>query len=212
MHTQNTAVPLTLSQIKPAVALMARAFHDDPFFTFTIPDTLRRGGILTWLFEKLILYGILYGKVYTTSTIEGVAIWLGPNYPALTLQGILRTGLFWLPLKLNWHEFTRSTRLANYADQLHKKTVKGRHWYLYELGVDPSRQGQGVGRALLQPVLEQAYHEGLVCYLDTFNEKNIQFYERNGFAITNRGQASLASPVIWTMCHEPALNTTLKVV
>jgi GNAT superfamily N-acetyltransferase len=203
VNAQKTIVPLTLSQLNPAAALMAHAFFDDPFFTFVIPDTLRRGDILNWLFEKLILYGILYGKVYTTPAIEGIALLLGPKYPTLALWGTLRTGLFRLPLKLSWHEFARSTRLAIHADQLHKKTVTGRHWYLNELGVDPNMQGQGVGRLLLQTVLEQADRTGLVCYLDTFNEKNLNFYQRNGFTIVNHGRANPASPQIWAMLHEP---------
>jgi GNAT superfamily N-acetyltransferase len=198
------AVPLTLSQLKPAAALMARAFYSDPFFSFVVPDVTRRGDILAWLFEKIIFYGIHYGKVYTTAAIEGVAIWLGPGYPGLTLPGIMRSGLFLLPFRLKWHEFTRSTQLANFAEQLHKRTVAGRHWYLYELGVDPSVQGQGVGRTLLQPVLGQACQEGMVCYLDTYNEKNLPFYERNGFTIADQGQVNPASPQIWALRFDPS--------
>ncbi len=203
MQTQKNAILLNISKLKPATALIARAFQDDPFFTFMIPNSLRRKGILTWLFEKITLYGILYGKVYTTPAFEGSAIWLGPKYPALTLKGILRTDLFRLPIKLNWSEFTRSIRMSNYAELFHKKIVKGRHWYLYELGVDPLKQGQGVGSALLQPILDQADCEGLPCYLDTYNEKNLLFYERNGFSVIDHGQANQASPEIWAMRREP---------
>jgi len=204
VNTQKTIVPLASSQRKPAAALMRRAFFDDPFFTFVIPDSLRRGDILSWLFEKLILYGMLYGQVFTTPAVEGIALLLGPKYPSLALRGTLRTGLFRLPLRLNWHEFARSTRLAIHADQLHKKTVTGRHWYLNELAVDPGMQGQGIGQLLLQTVLEQANRQGLVCYLDTYNEHNLNFYERNGFTIAQHGRANPASPQIWTMRHEPA--------
>jgi ribosomal protein S18 acetylase RimI-like enzyme len=201
--TQPIGIPLISSQIKHAATVMARAFYDDPFFTFALPDTVRRARILPWLFEKTIRYGQRYGKIYTTPSLEGFAMWLGPKNPTMALMGTFQTGLFLLPLKLRWRELVRSMNLANYADQLHKKSFTGRHWYLYGLGVEPSRQGQGVGRALLQPVLAQADREALICYLDTNNEKNIPFYERSGFAVVSHGQASHTGPHTWAMLREP---------
>lgn len=198
------AIPLTASQINYAATVLARAFFEDPFFTFTLPDGVRRASILPWLFAKIIRYGITHGKVYTTPSKEGAAIWLGPQKPTLKLAGIIQTGMFLLPLKLHWREFERSTRLSNYADQLHKKSIKGRHWYLYELGIEPALQGQGVGSALLQPVLAEADKNSLVCYLDTYNERNISFYGRIGFVVANQGQASPDSPPVWAMLREPA--------
>ncbi len=199
MSPQKIAIPLTASQIRHTATVMARAFDGDPFFTFSIPDAAKRGRVLPWLFERSIRYGYFYGKVYTTPSLEGVALWLGPKHASLGGMGIARTGLFLLPLKLKWQELERCMRLSNYADRLHKKSVTGRHWYLYGLGVEPSLQGQGVGGALLQPVLAQADREGLVCYLDTNNEKNIPFYERNGFAVISHGQAISNGPQTWGM-------------
>jgi hypothetical protein len=204
MSTQKMAIPLTSPQIKHAATVLARAFYDDPFFTFTIPNVVRRASVLPWLFAKIIRYGISYGQVFTTPSVEGTAIWLGPQKPTLKLTGVLQTGMFLFPLKLNWREFQRSTRLSNYADQLHKKSIKGRHWYLYELGIEPALQGQGIGRALLQPVLAQADKNRLICYLDTYNERNISFYGRIGFVVANHGQASPDSPPVWAMLREPA--------
>jgi ribosomal protein S18 acetylase RimI-like enzyme len=203
VFSQKIGIPLALSQVKHGADLMAQAFTDDPFFTFTIPDTIRRACILPWLFEKTIHYGLLYGKVYTTSSMDGIAMWLGQKNPELTLMGILRTGLFLLPLKLRWREFQRNVSLANYVNQLHKLSVTGQHWYLFGLGVDPSRQGQGIGRVLMEPVLEQADQESLVCYLDTNNERNIPFYEKNGFTLANHGQGQHTFPHTWTMLREP---------
>ncbi len=75
--------------------------------------------------------------------------------------------------------------------------------YLYGIGVEPSRQGQGIGSALLQPVLIQANEEHLICYLDTTNEKNLSFYERNDFIVVARAQLSLESPPVWAMVKLP---------
>jgi ribosomal protein S18 acetylase RimI-like enzyme len=203
MLTRKIGIPLFSSQIKKAAAVMARAFHNDPFFTFVLPEPVRRRRILPWLFERTISYGQRYGKVYTTASLEGIALWLGPEKPTLAWMGTLLTGLFLMPLKLSWRELNLSIRLAKIADQLHKRSVIGRHWYLLGLGVEPSLQGQGVGGTLLQPVLASADRERLVCYLDTNNALNIPFYERAGFIVAGQARYSQASPGTWCMRREP---------
>jgi ribosomal protein S18 acetylase RimI-like enzyme len=200
---QNIAIPLSPSQIKHAAVVMAQAFFEDPYFTFILPEAGKRARILPWLFERTIRYGQRYGRVFTTPGLEGVAMWLGPQNTGLAVMGALRTGLFLLPLKLSRQELERSLSLANYAEKLHKKSVTRRHWYLYGLGVEPSRQGQGIGGALLRPILAQADRERLACYLDTNNEFNVPFYERYGFAVISQGRAQSTGPKTWGMLRRP---------
>lgn len=198
-----TGISLLSTQVRQAAALMARAFHDDPFFTFVLPDPVRRERVLPWLFGRTISYGLRYGRVYTTPSFEGIALWLGPEKPALTGMGTFLTGLFLLPLKLGWQELKKSMRLARSSDELHKRSIAGRHWYLLGLGVEPSRQGHGVGAALLQPVMALADRERLVCYLDTNNALNLPFYERVGFTLAGHARSSQAGPGTWCMRRQP---------
>ena len=41
------------------------------------------------------------------------------------------------------------------------------HWYLPLIGVDPARQGQGLGAALMRPVLAKCDAAGLPAYLES---------------------------------------------
>jgi ribosomal protein S18 acetylase RimI-like enzyme len=86
---------------------------------------------------------------------------------------------------------------------LHKRDVPLRHWYLPTLGVDPPRQGQGVGSALIQPVLSRADAEGLLCYLETETAGNVAFYERHGFEVVVEDDLPRGGPHFWTMKREP---------
>jgi len=184
--------------------VFARAFHEDPFFTCVLPEAEKRLRVLPWLSERMLRYGLRYGTVYTTPSLEGMALWLGPNHPHLQLLGTFQTGLFRLPFKLSVPEFQRSRRLSNHANRLHAASITGPHIYLLQLGVEPSLQGQGIGGTLTRQVLAQADRLALPCYLDTFNERNISFYERNGFRVVGQGQATPASPPIWAMLRKPA--------
>jgi ribosomal protein S18 acetylase RimI-like enzyme len=198
-----TVLPLSYSQIPQAAGVLARAFYADPFFTFALPDETRRRQVLPWFYEKFLHYGQRYGKVYTTASLEGVAIWLGPHKPSLAFPGILLSGLWQFPFRLHWPELMRSLLLSNYADRLHAAAIRGPHWYVSELGVDAALQGQGVGSALLQPVLESSDRQALCCYLETNNEKNLLFYERHGFSVVSQGHARFAAPPTWAMLRNP---------
>ena len=190
---------LAPSQLKPAAAVLSRSFYSDPYFTFTLPDESRRARLLPWLFERILRYALLYGQVYTTPSLEGVAVWLSLKKITTNWFGAIRTGLFLLPLKLNRREAWRNMHLERLADRLHAEAVTGHHWYLLMLGVEPSLQGRGVGSLLLQPVLEQADRHGLACYLETNNQKNLLFYERHGFSVKSQGQALENAPFTWAM-------------
>jgi ribosomal protein S18 acetylase RimI-like enzyme len=57
------------------------------------------------------------------------------------------------------------------------------HWYLPMIGVDPARQGQGLGSALLKAGLRRCDADGLAAYLESSNPKNVPLYERFGFEV-----------------------------
>jgi GNAT superfamily N-acetyltransferase len=61
------------------------------------------------------------------------------------------------------------------------------HWYLMLLGVDPARQGQGLGAEVMAPVLARADADRLPCWLETFDSRNVSFYLRHGFAVVEEG-------------------------
>ena len=56
------------------------------------------------------------------------------------------------------------------------------YWYLPLIGVDPARQGKGLGGALLRHQLAICDRDGAPAYLESSNPRNISLYERHGFA------------------------------
>ncbi len=182
--------------------MMARAFQDDPYYLYTLPDESRRRRLLPWLMERLISFGLCYGKVFTTAAIEGAAVWLGPRNPAFHGFGAIRTGLALMRLKLSPPEWKRIQLLERAEDQLHAYAVQGAHWYLPVLGVEPACQGRGIGGTLLQPVLDLADRDHLVCYLETNNARNLAFYENFGFQPAGQEQPDPEGPTVWGMLRK----------
>lgn len=167
-----------------AAAVLARAFWDDPLTQHIAPSQAQRRRLVS-LFDITLRYGVLFGELYTTPDVRGVAIWIPPGNFAITLGRSLRVGLWRLPLAVGLPPLLRLMRALLAMEHLHARDVAPQHWYLFYLAVDPSHQGQGLGAALIQPVLERAAQAGLPCYLETTNPRNLSFYLRCGFEVVS---------------------------
>jgi ribosomal protein S18 acetylase RimI-like enzyme len=107
------------------------------------------------------------------------------------------------PLKFGLPTFVRFMRVMTPLEHLHKANAPARHWYLQWLGVDPPRQGQGIGSALMQPVLARADADSLPCYLETANARTVFLYQRHGFEVVVEGDLPKGAPHFWTMMRAP---------
>jgi ribosomal protein S18 acetylase RimI-like enzyme len=87
-------------------------------------------------------------------------------------------------------------------ERLHPR--KPDHWYLHYLGVEPRRQGRGLGSALLAPMLGTCDEERTGAYLEASTERNRALYERHGFSVTGTFEMPAAGPVIREMWRDPA--------
>jgi GNAT superfamily N-acetyltransferase len=71
------------------------------------------------------------------------------------------------------------------------------------LGVDPPRQGQGVGGALIAPVLAKTDAAGVPCYLETMKTRNVPFYRKHGFEVVVEDDLPGGGFHFWTMRRDP---------
>jgi ribosomal protein S18 acetylase RimI-like enzyme len=196
-------VRLTQAQREHAIAVMGRAFVNDPFLRYLAPDDMRRARLTPQFVAIVVTYCLLYGEVWTSPSLDGVACWLEPGKTSPTFGRIFRTGMLMMPLKFGWAGFQRFNDVINYAETLHKKYAAAPHWYLWGLGVDPAKQGRGVGGALLRPVLERADRAGQICYLETQNEVNLHFYRKYGFEVAGGGVVPRGNLQVWAMVRQP---------
>ena len=204
MTTTTETVPLAPDQARDAGEVLARAFHDDPHWCWVLPCESRRARVMPWFMESWATYCYKCGQAYTTAgKVEGAAFWIPPGkYPQSVVRMML-SGLMLVPFRFGPAGFARLMSGIACYERLHKRDVPPRHWYLSTLGVDPPRQGQGVGGALLQPVLARADADGLFCYLETEKEENVRFYRRHGFEVAAEHDLPRGGPHFWTMRRKP---------
>jgi GNAT superfamily N-acetyltransferase len=71
------------------------------------------------------------------------------------------------------------------------------------VGVSPERKGQGLGRALIQPIMDRGDAAGVPCYLETSQPDNVSFYERLGFEQVVDVVEPQSGLRLWTFRRDP---------
>ncbi|NJO41565.1 MAG: GNAT family N-acetyltransferase [Cyanobacteria bacterium CRU_2_1] len=204
--TDNPIVPLEKSQVDQISRILGQAFYDDPGYRYIFPETEERKlHHITWLCTLSLRYAQPYGFTYTTeNSLKGAAVWIPPGQYPLNTWRILRIGMYATPFKLGMSALRRVLKLLKKLEECHIHDMSMPHWYLYLLGVDPVYQEQGIGSALLQPILQRSDTEKIPCYLKTFNEKNIQFYQKHGFEVVTVVDIADVELQFWSMKRNPS--------
>lgn len=195
---------IAAAQTAEAGEVLARAFHTNPIMEYIFPDAARRRRALPWFMGLGARYGHRWGEVHVTpGAIGGAAVWLPPGETIMTPLRMVQGGLLAAPFRIGMSAVMRFLAVTNATESLHKQDVPAQHWYLFILGVDPPRQRQGLGSALLQPVLRRADASRLPCYLETDKPDDVIFYEKHGFAVVRELMLPKGGPTMWTMVRQP---------
>lgn len=180
--------------------VLARAFEDDPFLRFLMhkDDQRQRYG---HLFHEVALrrIGLPQGEVYTTSELRGAALWTPPG--AWKMGAWQQLGM--LPTFVRCTGLARMLKVVLGTHVVLRRHPLPPHYYLFILGVDPSSQGRGIGRALLRPILDRCDRERAPAYLETAKESNIAFYQACGFRVTGEVGVPYGGPRVWLMWRAP---------
>lgn len=172
---------------------LSRAFIDDPMLRWPLPDTPDVGDRLRQTFASIYLDIADHDVIWEAGEAAGFAVWIpagaaddmfasdeavrGTLAP-LTDDDGARYGVLW-----DWIE----------------GRVPGDVWYLDAVGVDPSRQGEGIGGALVRHGLGMARADDAAAFLETAVERNVGYYERFGFRVVDEGSPAPGGPHIWFM-------------
>jgi GNAT superfamily N-acetyltransferase len=183
--------------------VLARAFFDDPVFTWVLSGDTRRMKILRRGFELFLRrVWMAEEQTYTTAGVAGVAVWEPPGQWQNGLVEQLR--LTPPMLAVFGRRFPRVVRALTVLEKGHPaEPAHAPHYYLPFLGVDPPWQGRGLGGALLAPVLQRCDRERVPAFLEASTARNRALYERHGFAVTEQFALGRGAPPQWRMWREP---------
>jgi GNAT superfamily N-acetyltransferase len=174
---------------------MVAGFEADPLYRWLYPDDLSRPGMLGDVVDLVLEAALGTGSAWVLDDLLAVA--------ALTEHGV---------------DLIDATTEASYRRLLEQQIGRrraaeafagmsacaafapsGAHDTLHTLAVQGSRQGEGLGTALLQSLLAQCDERGHAVHLDSSNVRNVSFYERLGFVGAGQVEVPGGGPVIRTM-------------
>jgi ribosomal protein S18 acetylase RimI-like enzyme len=193
----------TTVQVRPATdadaetlrRVLARAFTTDPVMSWIFRDDATRTDDLALLFTAAVRAYVPKGLSYTTEDLAGAALWTPPGEWQMPPEFIAEMG----PLMTARFDGETISRLLEFVGAMDRAHPTAPHYYLACLATDAGRQGQGIGAANMRPVLSLADSEGVPCYLESSNERNVPLYERNGFETTQIVTIGDDGPPVWLM-------------
>jgi ribosomal protein S18 acetylase RimI-like enzyme len=189
----------TAEDVPRLARALARAFFEDPVFEWLIPrasERLRRSeaGFAFYL-RKVYLP---HDECYATEDGSGAALWLptGTWHLPVLAQLRLAPGM----IAAMGPRFPQVLRAIATIESNHPRRS---HFYLAFVGLEPERQGRGLGTALLRRILDRCDEDGMPCYLEASAPRNRACYERQGFEVTEEFHFPRGGPPSWRMWREP---------
>lgn len=189
--------PVERADVRPLSAALLRAFEDDPILNWTYPHARSRAfwgrRFFAWELGRFLKQDVSW----TTTDRAGAALWALPGRWSETAADVARAAWASGPGLL-----ARAPRVMKGLTEVERKHPRTPpHLYLAVLGVEPGRQGAGLGSRLIAPGLELCDTERLGAYLETGKERNLAFYGRHGFSV--REEMTLPKgPPVWLMWRE----------
>ena len=174
--------------------MLARAFHEDPVFGWFFPvEGARHRRLQRYFVTELRHESLRHDAVqvaWVDGRIAGAAVWFppgtwSPGTEASALPGYLRAF---------GRRLVMASQYLSVAARVHPREQP--HWYLAIIGVDPARQGSGVGAALLRSRLRRCDDEGLPAYLESSKAGNVPLYQHFGFHVTGTLGLPEGAPVV----------------
>lgn len=190
---------MTIADIDSVARALARAFENDPHFSWIVRNDgvrLRRLELAFATFIRRMWLPQDGGHVHEQGI--GAALWMPPDtwhVGPLTQLRLAPATVYALRA-----DTPRLLRALNFIERRHPHEP---HWYLPIIGVVPEWQGRGYGAALLAPMLKRCDAERTPAYLEASTPRNRALYERHGFEVVEECRYATDAPLMWRMWREP---------
>jgi GNAT superfamily N-acetyltransferase len=200
MGSAPQVLPLQKEDVEVAGRVIARAFHEDELTVHLYPDSQTRSRFAPAMFEALVRYDQLFGQVDHLAGCTAVASWMRPGETVETPERLAQAGFDGLPDDVPLETLDA---VFGYIGSVIATAAPEPHWHLRLLGVEPGHQGGGLGAVVMRHGIERAAQTDHAVVLETFSERAVPFYLRNGFEILVDQVEPTSGLRFLALCHRP---------
>jgi GNAT superfamily N-acetyltransferase len=177
--------------------LFAAAFSRDPVFDW-LTRTSGRAEALSRFFSWVARErAIPLGETWMTDDGRAAITWIPPYREARPENFREEIRLFREIFSLTGiARIARGDAIAHALERAHPPEP---YFYLAFFGVAPRFQGAGLGTALMEKTLARVDAVGMPAFLENSNPRNVPFYERFGFRVTEEVRISEGAPKLFAM-------------
>ncbi len=184
----------TASDQDQTIATVVLAFTADPMARWSYPDPHQYLKYFPDLVRAVGGKAFEHGAAYYVDGFPGAALWLPPDVHPQEDELIA--------LAKRTVSEQNQEAVFSIFEQMGSYHPAEPHWYLPFIGVDPARQGNGYGSALMEYALIRCDRENKLAYLESSNPRNIPLYKRHGFELLGTIQVG-SSPPLFPMLRRP---------
>lgn len=181
--------------------IAAAAFADDPLFEWALPDVDERRQVLLTLFEGVSRHCQRHGELVVEDA-AGIAGWVPGENVEMTFRDVLAAGLLKLPFRASRGGLNRLRDHDRGAESLLLSVAPSDFAYLAFIAVDPPAQRQGIGRRLVDRIVERTAGEFSSCALRVDNPANVPIYERLGFGAIGHEINPASGLDVWVFARD----------
>lgn len=181
------------------VRVLTRAFDADPVANYMFRQDAHRARAFELGFGAFFRHVVLPHDEAWIHGEDGVALWTPPGAWQVGALRMLAMG----PALLRAVSLRRAVSAARAGRRVEERHPHEPHWYLFTIGVDPDKQGHGIGSALLGSVLDRCDQTRACAYLEASTPSNARLYERHGFRVTEEFRMAEGAPPVWLMWRTP---------
>lgn len=173
---------VTTAAKSKVVNILTKAFNENLSVNYIVKQDKHRAKRIKALMDYSFDICNKYGEVYFSEDENACALVLFPE---------LKNDSFWtiskdLELIAKSIGFLNIFKALKRESLIKKAQLKDNVYYLWFIGVDPSSQSNGLGSELLNGLVRKAKQMGRTVCLETSTERNIPWYQKNGFEIYNK--------------------------
>ena len=192
--TQPMIKTVTPSSADQVVGTIVLAFSADPIARWFYPDPHQYLLHLPSFVRAFAGRAFEYNSAHYIDGYSGAALWLPPDvHPdENALSELLQRSI----------PEENQQEIFAFMEQMDRSHPSEPHWYLPMIGVDPGKQGNGYGSALLKHALARCDGEDKLAYLEASSPKSIPLYQRHGFELASTIQVG-SSPPMFPMVRKP---------